>query len=131
MHIINDDLLKKVSKQAKESERLRMNYNLHDSLDAPVQKLLNALEPGTELAIHRHKETAETYLLLKGEIKVVFFDDKKKITDEFILNPEKGNYGIDIPVGQWHTIEVLETGSVIFEVKEGPYKPITEGDILK
>lgn len=131
MHIIDNNLLKKVSKQAKESERLRMNYNLHDSLDAPVQKLLNALELGTELAIHRHKETAETYLLLKGEIKVIFFDDKKKITDEFILNPEKGNYGIDIPVGQWHTIEVLETDSVIFEVKEGPYKPITEGDILK
>lgn len=131
MHIINDDLLKKVSKKAKESERLRMNYNLHNSLDAPVQKLLNALEPDTELAIHRHTTTSETYLLLKGEIKVVFFDDDKKVTNEFILNPEKGNYGIDIPAGQWHTIEVLKTDSVIFEVKEGPYKSIGSKDILK
>lgn len=130
MHIINDNLLVKISQQARESERLRMNYNLHDSLDAPVQKLLNALEPGTELAIHRHKETAETYLLLKGEIKVIFFDDNKNIINEFILNPDKGSYGIDIPAGQWHTIEVLKTGSVIFEVKEGPYEPIQKQDIL-
>lgn len=130
MHIINDNLLVKISQQARESERLRMNYNLHDSLDAPVQKLLNALEPGTELAIHRHKETAETYLLLKGEIKVIFFDDNKNIINEFILNPDKGSYGIDIPAGQWHTIEVLQTDSVIFEVKKGPYYPITSDDIL-
>lgn len=130
MHIINKNLLNKVSQQAKESGRLRMNYNLHDSLDAPVQKLLNALEPGTELAIHRHKETAETYLLLRGEIKVIFFDDNKKIINEFILNPDKGSYGIDIPAGQWHTIEVLQTDSVIFEVKKGPYQPIQKQDIL-
>lgn len=130
MHIINDNLLVKISQQAKESGRLRMNYNLHDSLDAPVQKLLNALEPGTELAIHRHKETAETYLLLRGEIKVIFFDDNKNIINEFILNPDKGSYGIDIPAGQWHTIEVLQTDSVIFEVKKGPYYPITSDDIL-
>ncbi len=90
-------------------------------MDAPVQKLLNALEPKTNLVIHRHRTTSETYILLRGEIKVVFFDDHKQIEKEIVLNPEKGNYGIDITANQWHTIEVLKSNPVIFEVKGGPY----------
>lgn len=130
MNIIDDQLLQAVSKQAKENNRLRKNYNLHDSLDAPVQKLLNALEPKTEIPIHRHTNTSETYILLKGKIKVVFYSNDKQVTNEVILSPIDGSYGIDIPKGQWHKIEVLESGSVIFEVKEGPYQPIKNKDIL-
>lgn len=112
------------------SERLRMNYNLHDSLEAKAQRLLNALEPGTLLPIHRHRHTAETYIVLRGAIKVLFYDDNKMLTDEFMVSPQEGSYGVHIPAGQWHTLEVLESGTVIFEVKDGPYAPLKPEDIM-
>ena len=83
--IINDELLNKVIDEAKNNERLRMNYNLHDSLDAKTQRLLNALEPGTQLPIHRHQSTAETYILLKGAIDVMFYDENKTEINRFIV----------------------------------------------
>ncbi len=128
--IIDDELLNKVIDKAKNNERLRMNYNLHDSLDAKAQRLLNALEPGTQLPIHRHPLTAETYILLKGIIDVMFYDENKTEINRFQLNPLKGNYGVHIPKGQWHTLEV-KTSAVIFEVKDGPYIPLNEADILR
>ena len=130
MTLINKDLLTKVSAEAKESSRLRMNFNLHDSLDSKVQRLLNALEPGTILPIHRHMHTEETYILLKGKLNVLYYDENRNLMDSFILDPLKGSYGVNIPKGQWHTLEVLEPDSVIFEVKEGPYKPIDKDDVL-
>ena len=108
MLVIDKELLDGVTAQAKASPRLRMNYNLHDSLEAKAQRLMNAMEPGTDLPIHRHTHTAETYFVLRGRINVL-----------------KGCYGVQIPIGQWHTIEVLESGTVIFEVKDGPYTPLT------
>lgn len=128
--LIDDNLLNKVTEQAKTSDRLRMNYNLHDSLDAKAQRLLNALEPGTELPIHRHPHTAETYIVLRGAIKVFFYNDDRMVTNEFMINPLEGRYGIHIPAGQWHTLEVLESGTVIFEVKDGPYAPLQPEDII-
>lgn len=107
-----------------------MNYNFHENLDDKAQRLLNALEPGTLLPIHRHRHTAETYILLRGKIKVLFYNELRDLQEEEILSSEEGNYGVHIPAGQWHTLEVLETGSVIFEVKEGPYTPLTSADIL-
>lgn len=131
MILINKEKLDEVSLAAKSSERLRMNYNYHDSLDAPVQRMLNALELGTELAIHRHMHTAETYLLLRGKIVVIYYNDAKEETERVVLDPLAGSYGVHIPAGQWHTLEVLEPNSVIFEVKEGPYTPLGECDILR
>lgn len=131
MRLINEDLLNEVTQQAKESPRLRMNYNLHDSLEAKAQRLLNALELGTILPIHRHPHTAETYLLLRGRIRVMYYNDRKEETERVTLDPVKGSYGVHIPAGQWHTLEVLESGSVIFEVKDGPYRPLGEEDLLK
>ena len=130
MKLIDEQLLDSVTAQAKESVRLRMNYNFHDRLDAPAQRLLNALEPETVLPIHHHTETAETYVLLRGRMKVLYFDDKKNLVEECELNPKKGRYGVHIPKGQWHTIEVLESGTVLFEVKDGPYRPLEPGDVL-
>lgn len=127
--IIDNDLLEKVLEEAEGSPRLRMNRNFHESLEAPAQRLLNALLPGTALPIHRHRQTAETYILLKGRIDVCFYDDMGKRTDRFQLDPAMGNYGVQIPKGQWHTIEVL-TPSVIFEVKDGPYTPLSPEDTL-
>ena len=131
MKIIDKCLLDSVSSDAKESCRLRMNYNFHDSLDAPCQRLLNALEPGTVVPIHRHKHTSETYILLRGKLKMMFYNDKKEVIDESILSIEVGNYGIHIPAGVWHSMEVLASDTVIFETKDGPYMPIQECDILK
>lgn len=127
--IIDNELLNEISRRATESERLRMNYNLHDSLDAKAQRLLNALEPGTILPIHRHRHTAETYILLRGRIDVIFYSDDATIVSRHELDPEQGIYGVHIPAGQWHTVEV-HTSSTIFEVKDGPYTPLESGDIL-
>lgn len=128
--IINQNLLDNLSQQAAGNERKRMNFNLHPSLDAPVQRLLNALEPETVIPIHRHTNTDEVYILLSGSINVLLYNDQKEIQKIIHLDPAKGNYGIQIPAGQWHGIEVLANNSVIFEVKQGPYQPLSNADIL-
>lgn len=127
--ILDKSLLDEITAKAHESERLRMNYNLHDSLDAKAQRLFNALEPGTNLPIHRHQHTAETYILLRGRIDVLFYDEEGNITQRYELDPECGNYGVHIPQGQWHTLSVRQS-AVIFEVKDGPYAPLEPCDIL-
>lgn len=127
--IINDELLDKVAAEAAESPRLRMNYNLHDSLDAKVQRLINVLLPGTPLPIHRHRHTAETYIILRGKMYVVFYNDLGARTARHLLDPVQGKYGVQIPAGQWHGIEVIEPAA-IFEVKDGPYTPLQPEDML-
>jgi len=130
MKIINQQLLEDIIEQAKSNVRLRMNFNIHKNLTDNVQQLLNALEPGTIVPVHRHRNTSETYILLKGSLKVYFYDDQKNIAETLQLSHTSGNYGINIPAGQWHTIEVLETGTVIYEIKEGPYMPLEGEDII-
>lgn len=129
--IITYQLLDTISTQAKESPRLRMNYNLHESLDAKVQRLFNAMEPGTVIPIQRHQNTAETLMLVRGKMKVVLYNDNKNIIEEAILSHESGNYGVHIPVGVWHCVEILEPGTVMFEVKEGPYEPLKPEDMME
>ena len=129
--LIDKKLLDSVTSKAKVSDRLRMNYNFHESLDAKAQRLLNALEPGTVLPIHRHQHTAETYIVLRGAIKVLFYNDDRVLTDEFMVDPLDGVYGLHIPAGQWHTLEVLESGTTIFEVKDGPYTPLGAEDVME
>lgn len=131
MKLIDKSLLDTVTSGAKESNRLRMNYNFHDSLNAPCQRLLNALEPETIVPIHRHQHTSETYILLRGKLRMMFYNDDKEIIEETVLSSESTNYGIHIPAGVWHAMEVLASGTVIFETKDGPYMPIQECDILK
>lgn len=130
MKIIDTELLDLVTKEAKESSRLRMNHNFHESLDAKAQRLLNALEPGTQLPVHRHLNTAETYFVVRGRLNVIFYNENCEPVESCELNPQHGKFGVDIPAGQWHTIEVLESGTVIFEVKDGPYTPLEDKDIL-
>lgn len=128
--VINEKLLDSITEKAKESPRLRMNHNLHESLDSKVQQLLNALEPGTTIPIHRHMHTSETYVLLRGKICVFFNSQQGEIVESFNLSAVGDNYGVNIPIGQWHSLEVLESGTVILEIKEGPYKPLGPEDIL-
>ena len=127
--IIDDQLLDNVAAKAEESPRLRMNYNLHDSLEAKAQRLINVLLPGSPLPIHRHRHTAETYVILRGKMFVVFYNDMGAQTERYLLDPTQGNYGVQIPAGQWHGIEVVEP-SAIFEVKDGPYTPLEPEDML-
>ena len=120
MKLITEGLLDKVTDRAKENSRLRMNYNFHDSMDAPIHRMLNALEPGTYLPPHRHKnpDKEEVYLVLRGSLLAILFDDEGNVTEKVHLNPAEGHYGIEIPPCVWHTIVVLESGTVIFEIVE-------------
>lgn len=129
--IITEQLLNQISLQAKESPRLRMNYNLHESLEDTTHRFFNAMEPGTIVPIHRHRDTAETFMLVRGKMRVVFYDDYKNIIEDNVLSTDNGNYGVHIPVGVWHWVEILEPNTVTFEVKEGPYHSLTDEDIMK
>jgi len=131
MQLIDKKLLDEISQQAAENERLRMNFNIHKSLDDKVQRLLNALEVGTKIPIHRHLNTDEMYIVLRGKLRVIFYDDKGDIVESQIIAPKEEVYGVNIPAGTWHSLEVLESGTVIFEVKEGPYKSLENSDILE
>lgn len=130
MKIIDNELLASLSTQARKDKRLRKNFNLHLSLNEKVQRLLNALEPGTVIPVHRHLHTDETYVVLSGSLHLLLYDGKKNLQQKVLLDPSQGKYGVSIPAGTWHSVEVLEKGTVIFEVKQGPYAPISVEDIL-
>lgn len=130
MQLIDHALLDQITAEAQASVRLRMNFNFHSSGTSPSQRLIHSLEPGTSLPIHRHVHTQETYILLRGRIRVLFYNSDKSILEHVELNPLLGVFGVNIPAGQWHTIEVLESGSAIFECKDGPYTPMSAEDLL-
>ena len=119
--VIDKKLLDKVTAQAKASPRLRMNYNFHQSLDEKCHRFLNAVEPGTEVPIHKHPTKDETFVILRGKVRVTTHNDDGSIIDEVVLCPEEGKYRINIPKGVWHKLECIEKNSVIFECKEGPF----------
>lgn len=121
MKIIDKSLLNKVSAEAKESPRLRMNYNFHQSLDDKCHRFLNAVEPGTAVPIHKHPTKDETFVILRGKVKVTTHNDDGSIIESVVLCAKEGRYGVNIPKGVWHTLESLESGSCIFECKEGPF----------
>ena len=130
MKIINELLLNEVSLQAKASPRLRMNYNFHQSLEDKFHRFLNAVEPGTEVPIHRHPTKDESFVILRGKVRVTTHNDDGSIIEDVVLSQESGNYGVDIPKNVWHKLESLESGSVIFECKEGPFVPHDAEGIL-
>lgn len=121
MKIIEKNFLDQVSELAKESPRLRMNYNFHQSLEDKCHRMLNAVEPGTVVPIHRHPTKDESFVILRGKVRVTTHNDDGSIIEDVVLSQESGNYGVDIPKGVWHKLESLESGSVIFECKEGPF----------
>jgi cupin fold WbuC family metalloprotein len=129
--VIDKSLLDKVSAQAKASSRLRMNYNFHQSLDEKCHRMLNAVEPGTEVPIHRHPTKDESFVILRGKVRSTTYNDDGSIIESVVLCQEDGIYGVNIPKGVWHKLESLESGSVIFECKEGPFVPHEEEGILK
>jgi cupin fold WbuC family metalloprotein len=104
-----------------------MNYNFHEDLDDPINRLLNAMEPDTYLRPHRHcnPDKNEVFILLRGKVAIFIFDDSGKITETVILDPRNGCYGGEIAPGVWHGLLVLESGSVIYEIKPGPFAPVS------
>jgi len=121
MKLIDKQLLDEVSRQAKLSDRLRMNYNFHQSLDDKCHRMLNAVEPGTDIPIHRHPTKDESFVILRGKVRSTTYNDDGTMIESVVLCAADGVYGVDIPKGVWHKLESLESGSVIFECKEGPF----------
>lgn len=129
---INQAILDDLTAKAKESPRLRMNLDLRDSSEDTSQRMLNAIEPGSEVPIHRHQKTSETVVCLRGRVVEEYYDELERTCTESIeLSPNGPVVALNIPAGQWHTLRSLESGSVILEMKDGKYEPTTEADILK
>jgi len=128
---ITQALMDRLTEQAKASPRLRMNMDLRNSADDKSQRMLNAIEPGSVLPIHRHQKTSETVVCLRGRLVWEFYDELECICTDYIeLSPNGQVVALNVPAGQWHTVKALESGSVILECKEGAYEPLQDCDIL-
>ena len=128
--LLNKILLDSLSQQAAKSPRLRKNYNLHDSLDAPSQRLFNALQPGTQMEIHRHLHTSETCLVIRGSVRYTIYSDDGNVKESYVLKAGSDSFGFNVPAGVWHTMEPLESDTIVFECKDGPYHPLEKSDLL-
>lgn len=129
--VISQTILDKLTEEAKASPRMRMNLDLRNSPEDQSQRMLNAIEPGSPLPIHRHKHTSETVVCLRGRLVEEFYDELERIcTDRIELTPNGPVALVNIPAGQWHTVRALESGTVLLEFKDGPWEPLREEDIL-
>ena len=142
---ITQAILDDLTAKAKESPRLRMNLDLRDSDKDGSQRMLNAIEPGSPLPIHRHRKTSETVVCLRGRLVEEFYDEfsrpsgnerpkverERTCTETIELSPNGPVVALNIPAGQWHTVRALESGTVILEMKNGAYEPLTDADILR
>ena len=130
--IITQQILDELTAQAKTSPRLRMNMDLRNGDGDTSQRMLNAIEPGSPLPIHRHQKTSETVVCLRGRLVEEYYDELERIcTDRIELSPNGPVAAVNIPAGQWHTVKALESGTIILEVKDGSYEPSTDVDILR
>ena len=120
MKLIDDSLLTNLAEEAKKSPRLRKNYNFHQSLDDKCHRFLNALEPGTQIPVHHHPDKDETFIVLKGKVRVSTYNDDGKVVESYVLSHESGRFGVDIPKNVWHGLECIES-AVLIECKAGPF----------
>ena len=128
---IDNQLLDTLSAQATANPRLRQSYDLRTTPEDQSQRILNAVEPGTILPIHRHRGTTETIIVLRGKVVQYYYDDNGNKVASYELAPNFAQVGMSVPVGQWHALESLEEGSIIFECKDGAYQPLSAEDILE
>lgn len=127
--IISKEILDGLSEQAKASPRLRCNLDLRNSADDKSQRMLNALEPGTVLPIHRHKGSSETCVCVRGHFEEYFYDENGNLTDTIDMVP--GGVVLNIEKGQWHGLKCLEPNTILFEAKDGAYRPLEEDEIYQ
>lgn len=129
---ITQTLLDSLTEQAKASPRLRMNYDLRNSAEDKSQRMLNAIEPGSVIPIHRHQKSTETVVCLRGKLIWEYYDELERICTESIeVSPNGPVVALNIPIGQWHTLRSLESGTVILETKDGAYEPQGPEDVLE
>lgn len=130
MKIITRELVAQVSAEAKQNPRLRQNHNLHQSDESRCHRLLNAIEPGSYIRPHRHldPEKDEAFILLNGRLGIVTFTDDGEVSGTVVLSHASGNLAVDIPHGVCHTALSLEPGTVFYEAKAGPYRPLSESE---
>ena len=129
--VIDNKVLDELSAKANASPRLRMNLDLRNSENDGSQRMLNAIEPGSPERIHRHQQTSETVVCIRGRVVEEFYDELERIcTDSIVLTPNGPNVAVNIPAGQWHSIRAVESGSVVLAVKDGKYEPLSDADIL-
>jgi cupin fold WbuC family metalloprotein len=128
LKVVSKEVLDELSQKAKNSPRARINHNYHNEFDDPINRMLNAFEPGTYVRPHKHErpDKREVFIVLRGRLGVVILNDSGVVTDFILLDREMGNYAIEIPPGVWHTVIALETATVVYEVKDGPYSPIDD-----
>ena len=130
--VITQAILDKLTAEAKASPRLRMNLDLRNSDSDSSQRMLNAIEPGSPLPIHRHRKTSETVVCLRGKLVWEFYDElERRCTESIELSPNGQVVALNVPAGQWHTVKALESGSVILEMKDGAYTPLGPEDVLE
>lgn len=126
--IITDKILDELSDKAKASPRLRLGMDLRNTPEDQSQRMLNALEPGTVMPIHRHKSTSETCVCLRGHFEEFFYDENGSLADTIDMVP--GGTVLNIEAGQWHSLKCLESGTVLLEAKDGAYRPLEEDEIM-
>lgn len=125
--VITKDILDELSAKAKASERLRANLDLRNSVEDQSQRMLNALEPGTVMPIHRFPSSSETCICVRGHFEEYFYDEEGNLTETIDMVP--GGVVLNIEAGQWHSLKCLESGTVLFEAKDGPYHPLEEDEV--
>lgn len=128
--IIDKKILDELTEQAKTNPRLRQAIDLRNSPEDGSQRMLNALEPDTIMPIHRHHASSETVVILRGRIKWVFYDEKGKETESVILDANGEQRMLNVERDRWHSLVCLESGSVLYESKDGPYHPLDEDEIM-
>ncbi|MBO5614728.1 MAG: WbuC family cupin fold metalloprotein [Prevotella sp.] len=126
--IITQETLDELTIKAKALERLRANLDLRNSPEDQSQRMLNALEPGTVLPIHRHKGSSETCICIRGHFEEYFYNNNGNLTDTIDMLP--GGVVLNIEKGQWHSLKCLESGTILFEAKDGAYRPLEEDEIM-
>lgn len=131
MPVLKSQILDDTTAKAAESPRLRMTFNLHASFEDIVQRMFNALEPGTIIPIARHPYSSETLIILRGKLRVLVYDDNRNIIENVVISPNTENIGYHITKGTWHQVESLEHGTICFETREGPYEPVKLEDIIE
>lgn len=130
MKIINQQLLRSLSARALAAPRRRAHHNLHPDTDDPINRFCNAIEPGSYVRPHRHSGTGrwELFLCLTGAVVPLVFDDAGQVTERIEVRAGGPVTGIEIPMGTWHTVAALATGSCIMEIKAGRYRPLAPED---
>ena len=129
MMIIDRHILDALTARAQVSPRLRMNLDLRNSTEDQSQRMLNAIEPGTRMPVHRHRTTSETVVCLRGHFEEYFYDEFGVLTDVVDMRP--GGTLLNIPAGRWHSLRSLESGTVLLECKDGAWTPLEQEDVLR